>query len=110
MMKIFSLLKRKAGLSHEEFLRYWDERHGPLAASTLPQIRRLVHYHPLRLGEGAEPQFDGIAEAWVDDLPSFQALVEWYLGEKGKAVREDDENFVDGSASVTLLVEEKVIK
>jgi hypothetical protein len=50
MLKIFSILRRWPGPTHEEFLRYWDRRHGPLGAKTLPQIRRLVHYHPPSLG------------------------------------------------------------
>ena len=110
MVKIFSILRRKKGLTHEEFLRHWDERHGPLAARMLPQIRKLIHYHPLGPAEGGDFPIDGIAEAWVDDLEAFQALSGRYQGEAAREVREDDTTFVDEETSVHLVMEMKVIK
>jgi len=44
MIKSVSLLTRKAGLSHEEFVKHWLEVHAPLA-HTVPGLRRYVQSH-----------------------------------------------------------------
>jgi uncharacterized protein (TIGR02118 family) len=76
MIKVLSLLTRKDGLSHEQFVRHWYEIHAPLALA-VPGIRRYVQSHitdsltRLDIPEtGVE--VDGIAELWYDDLDSFR--------------------------------------
>jgi uncharacterized protein (TIGR02118 family) len=71
MIKVLGLLTRKAGLSHEEFVKHWYEIHGPLALS-VPGIRRYVQSHIV--GTRTRPDIpetdvavDGIAEIWYDD-------------------------------------------
>ena len=44
MIKSISLLTRKAGLSHQEFVRHWLEVHAPLAHA-VPGLRRYVQSH-----------------------------------------------------------------
>jgi uncharacterized protein (TIGR02118 family) len=76
MIKVLSLLTRKDGLTHEQFVKHWFEIHGPLARS-VPGIRRYVQSHIS--GTRSRPDIpdlddsvDGIAELWYDDLESFQ--------------------------------------
>jgi uncharacterized protein (TIGR02118 family) len=76
MIKILSLLTRKDGLTHEQFVKHWFEIHGPLAHA-VPGIRRYVQSHIS--GTRSRPDIpdtdvnvDGIAELWYDDLESFQ--------------------------------------
>ena len=38
MIKSLSLLTRRAGLSHDEFVRHWVETHAPLAHA-VPGVR-----------------------------------------------------------------------
>ena len=38
MIKTIAFLKRKAGLSREAFIRYYETRHAPLILSIAPQI------------------------------------------------------------------------
>lgn len=109
MVKVMALLKRKEGITFEEFSRYWRERHAPLVLKTLPGLRRYVQNHALRLSKG-EPPFDGVAEIWLDDLQSWRDMVGFMSTEEGKAIREDEEQFLDRGKFVLLLVEEKVIK
>ena len=40
MIKSISLLTRKAGLSHEEFVKHWLEVHAPLADLDLEATRQ----------------------------------------------------------------------
>jgi|ERR1700733_8995060 uncharacterized protein (TIGR02118 family) len=76
MIKVTSLLTRKDGISHEEFVHHWLEIHAPLAHA-VPGIRRYVQSHIT--GTCSRPdipdtdvEVDGIAELWYDDLAAFQ--------------------------------------
>ena len=44
MIKVLSLLTRKPGLTHEQFVKHWLEIHGPLAHA-VPGVRRYVQSH-----------------------------------------------------------------
>jgi uncharacterized protein (TIGR02118 family) len=46
VIKSISLLTRKAGLSHEGFVRHWLDTHAPLAHA-VPGLRRYVQSHIL---------------------------------------------------------------
>ncbi len=109
MLKVMALLKRKDGITFEEFSRYWRERHAPLVLKTLPGLRRYVQNHAMRLSKG-HPPFDGVAEIWLDDLQSWRDMLGFMASEEGKVIREDEERFLDRGSIVFLLVEEKVIK
>lgn len=76
MIKVLSLLTRKDGITHEEFVRHWLEVHAPLAHA-VPGIRRYVQSHIVdTLSRPDIPdtaiEVDGIAELWYDDLESFR--------------------------------------
>jgi uncharacterized protein (TIGR02118 family) len=67
-MKSISLLARRAGLTHEQFMHHWREVHGPLAHA-VPGIRRYVQNEiaaqPTRPDiPSHEIEVDGIAEIW----------------------------------------------
>jgi len=109
MVKLITLIKRKSGLSQEEFSRYWEEKHGPLVVKHLPGMKRYVQNHAVRLSSG-EPQVDGVVEIWYDDLESYRAASDFYLGDEGKVIRDDEEKFIDRGKMVFFVAEEKVIK
>lgn len=76
MIKLLSLLTRKDGITHEEFVRHWLEVHAPLAHA-VPGIRRYVQSHITGTRSRADIQdtdvdVDGIAELWYDDLQAFE--------------------------------------
>ena len=90
MVKITVLLKRKPGMSSEDFFRYWSDTHGPLMTSVPEFMRHCRRYIQSHVIEGAKLDFpaafadyDGYAELWFDDLDSLnRALNEpRYLGE-----------------------------
>ena len=75
MIKVTSLLTRKPNLTHEEFVRHWQEIHAPLAHG-VPGVRRYVQSHIT--GTRTRPDIpetaveaDGIAEVWYDDQDAF---------------------------------------
>jgi uncharacterized protein (TIGR02118 family) len=76
MIKLLSLLTRKPGISHEQFVRHWYDIHGPLALA-VPGVRRYVQSHIT--GTRSRPdipdtdvEVDGIAELWYDDLAAYE--------------------------------------
>jgi len=76
MLKMIVLLKRKAELTHEQFVQHWLEVHGPLAHA-VPQIRRYVQSHIITTASRPDIpdlpiDIDGIAELWFDDMAALE--------------------------------------
>lgn len=80
MQKPTFCLRRKAGMSREDLLAYWKDRHGPRVSGHLKAMgcRKYVRAKALdgklaaavaRSRGGPEP-FDGVAELWFDDAES----------------------------------------
>ena len=109
MIKLVALLKRKDGLTLEEFSRYWLEKHAPLALKTLPGIKKYVQNHIVDLSS-EEPPFDGVAEIWFEDIESYNLYYNTWISEGGKVIREDEARFQDRDKRVRIVVEEKPIK
>ena len=108
MIKSVSLLTRKAGLSHEEFVKHWVEVHAPLAHA-VPGLRRYVQSHIV--GERTRPdipttavEVDGVAETWYDDLTAMERA---NASPEAKALHADGALFIGCIKS--FITEEKVI-
>jgi uncharacterized protein (TIGR02118 family) len=114
MIKVIAMLKRKSGMTIEEFSRYWREKHAPLADTLLPaevalEQKRYVQNYAVKLPGGGEPSFDGVAEICFNDLESFRKWNDWYFSDDAKPLRDDEENFMDKSKRVIVVTEERVI-
>ncbi len=107
MIKSIVVAHRKAGLTREEFSRYWLEEHAPLAAKLMPGVRRYVQNHFIAI-PGMEFEGDGIVETWYDDVASWQKSMEAIRASKELA--EDGAKFCDLRNAKMWLVEEHVIK
>ena len=109
MIKSVSLLVRKAGMTHEQFMKHWEEIHAPLALK-VPGLRRYVQSHIVedRKRPDVPPldvEIDGIAELWYDDRES---LARALASPEGKALYADGALFIGRIRTYT--VEEKVIR
>lgn len=97
MIKMIGLMKRRDGMPVEEYQAYWRDVHAPFIAAT-PGLRRYVQTHPIvELYDTHPPAYDGMAEAWFDDLESMaaaQASAEW------QAAVKDAPNFMGPSVRV----------
>jgi hypothetical protein len=114
VIKTSYVLRRKPGMSLEEFQKYWHEVHGPLVQKWAPKIGmvRYVQVHgrppstlrndPIR-GEMLEP-FDGVAEFWID--PSKATGTDEERREAARALAEDEAHFIDFSRSTMTRGEE----
>ena len=109
MVKAIALLKRKPGLSPEQFRKHYEEVHAPLAKRVFPFIKKYVRNYvstmPFSSGD-KEPEFDCVTEEWFDNMEGFQAMIDIYMKETGRAIREDEKEFLDRTKVVYLIVEE----
>jgi uncharacterized protein (TIGR02118 family) len=110
MVKEIVFIKRKQGLSREKFYRHYEEVHTPLVVKYFPTIKRYVRNYIIAALGTEEPDFDCITEVWYDSMEGFQALSDAYGSETGKAVREDERNFMDRNKMRVFLVDERVTK
>jgi len=109
MVKLTCLLRRKPGMSPEEFHRYWRERHGPLVASTrsASHVLRYEQHHRL-LGSYSEDDggYDGVTEQWFASMEEYEA----HVAERDFAeVWADLANFLDTDHLEFVLTEETVV-
>ena len=110
MIKLIEIMKRKEGLSLDAFNQHWQGVHGPLIKRTVPHIGRYVQNHAVSLPGGGEPPIDGVAEIWYDDFESWRASAKWVFGTTGKAIQDDEDNFIDKSKTYGFICVEKLIK
>ena len=108
MIKSISLLTRKPGWTHEQFVRHWVEIHAPLAHA-VPGLRRYVQAHIVeeRRRPDVPPldvEIDGIAELWYDDRESMAAAL---ATPAAKALHADGALFIGRIKTYTI--EEKVV-
>ncbi len=119
MIKLTYCLRRKQGMTVEEFQRYWREAHAPLVAerAEVLGIRRYVQTHTTHAdvnellrarNDGSPEPFDGVAELWFDDLDAIgsddPAAVE-----ANRELLEDERNFIDLPSSPIFLAEENPV-
>jgi uncharacterized protein (TIGR02118 family) len=106
MVKLVYCITKKAGLSDEEFFRYWKNIHGPIGAR-IPGLRRLVQSHRISVADQQRSaDFDGAAELWFDD---YAALLAARQSPEWKASTEDESNFIARAKVAYFVSEEHVI-
>jgi uncharacterized protein (TIGR02118 family) len=107
VVKLICFVKRKPGLSTDEFHRYWREQHGPLVARTRSGQHAVRYEQNHRAaadyGRPGRSDYDGVTEQWFGSLDDFDAsLAEADFGE----IMADMEQFIDTSALVWVMTEE----
>ena len=107
-LKLITFNYRLPALSPETFQDYWENRHGPLVLRNFAAMRRYVQNHAV-LGSydsGAEPDFDGILEGWLESFEAFLAGAE---APETQAVRADEANFLDPSRFRFMFVRDRFL-
>jgi len=92
MAKGIGFLKRKPGMTPEDFQKHWREVHGPIGAA-VPGMRRYEQSHTrlVAYAQGREPKWDGISILWFDDSKALRAAMKSPEFDRAKA---DDPNFI----------------
>lgn len=104
MYKILLPMKRKQGISTEDFRDYYENHHAPLAARYSAALTRYVrnylepHPHP-ETGAPTEPPYDVITELWFDDEATYLSTLK-YLSttQMPTEIIEDEERLFDRSS------------
>jgi uncharacterized protein (TIGR02118 family) len=108
MIKSISLLTRKPGLTHEEFVRHWVEIHAPLAHA-VPRVKRYLQSHIVAERTRADIEtldvdIDGIAELWYESLDDLRHAMST---PEAKILHDDGATFIGRIKTYTI--EERVI-
>jgi uncharacterized protein (TIGR02118 family) len=101
MVKLISLIKRKEGMSREEFARWAIEDHAPIGRR-LPDIRQ-YRINLLRADQ-PEADFDGVFELWFDSVEALQAALDSAVGTEAR-----EDAMAHASRRIHLRTEEHVI-
>ena len=116
MITMIVCVRRKPGLTREEFTRYWHERHASLVLSTpefMQYVRKYVQYH-FAEGEatagslfGDLSDYDGVGEIWFDSREAMNAALSEprYLA----VMRPDEEKFIDLAGCLSFVASEHVM-
>lgn len=96
MIKMIITIRRREGMSHEEFVRYQRDVHRPLLMA-IPEtgryMRRFVVSYPIPAPDYSGPDYDSVVEAWFDSMEDMNAL---YFSENFLSkVDPDHANFMD---------------
>ncbi|WP_440764106.1 EthD domain-containing protein [Natronorubrum sp. DTA7] len=112
LYKHSAFLVRQEGLSHEEFVDYWQTNHTPIAR----EIEGVVKYNTVLPTDPEHAEFDGVAELYFEDIEKlYDALggegSRDYDPERGKAkeAREDVDNFLAIDERPRLIGRERVV-
>lgn len=110
MIKMIITIKRRAGMSHEEFVRYQREVHRPLLMA-IPEakryIRRFVVSYPIVAPDYSGPDYDSVVEGWFDSMEDMNAL--YFSDNFLKEVDSDHVNFMDLSSYGRIVAEEELV-
>jgi uncharacterized protein (TIGR02118 family) len=104
-MKVHIWLRKKDGMSDEEFREYWLRRHAPIAGEGYPNLMGYTVHLVTRVPEGQERPYDGVAVLEWEDRDGFKADM---ATETADVSTKDLANFTSGFG--LLFVDEHAVK
>lgn len=117
MIKVVYCMRRKVGISRQEFLAHWAEVHVPIVLANL-EVLRLMRYvrttprdHPysrrVERPDVMQPPYDGIAELTWASLEDIRLAFE---SEEARTVQrllaQDEAHFIDHANSCRWVADE----
>ncbi len=107
MIKAIYFIKRKPGMSLEDFREYWLKDHAALVLK-VPGLVKYLQSHTMDAGyRKHEPIYDGIASLWYENLDDMRKTANTPISAETLA---DDEKFLDMSKFAFILAKERVQK
>ena len=120
MLKIVVLMKRRKGITPEQYKDYYETRHRKLIEHFVEHVVDYRRTYPLRKagapagygeldgGAGDEPDFDGMTEIWVRDRAAMDRIFAVMADPKiGKIFETDEANFIDRDTIRLFICEER---
>ena len=106
MIKSISLIRRKPGITHEEFKRHYEDVHVLLALQCLPGLKRYIRNYVASEALGCSADFDVMSEFWYASADDVKASLSFYRSQAGQVLRDDEELFMDRTSIRAWLVSE----
>jgi uncharacterized protein (TIGR02118 family) len=119
MVKIMIFIRKKAGLTREQFIHYYENNHVPLINRVIgPFPCDYRRSYPLDgqsfgllgadAGNSAAPDCDVVTEIWLKDRETMDAMFARAADpEIAATIAADEENFADRSSVRIMIVEER---
>ena len=114
MIKIVILIKKKPGMSREDFIKHYETSHAPWGKKNLGHLwTKYVRNYPKGLMEyqpeanSYDDSYDAITEIWLKDeaaMAEMERIIN--IPENNKWVLADEEKFQDRLKTRLLIVEE----
>lgn len=104
MIKLIAFLRRKPGMTMEEFKTRWVEEHVKISARMPGLLGYRINIATERQENNADPLFDGTAELWWNSVEDMEAA---FATEIGIAAGADGDAFT--SYRVHLYTEEFIV-
>ena len=106
MHTLIYVMKRKPGMSLEQFLAHYRDVHGPLVRANLPGIVSYMHYPIRETTKGdlhaAAPEYDAVS---IYTFASSEAAEAAWNAPTAAVVQEDSAKFLDFDTLITLPVD-----
>lgn len=114
MPKIVILIKKKPGMSREDFINHYETSHAVIGKRLLGHLwTKYVRNYPMSLMEyqpednSVEDSYDAVTEIWLKDQAAVDEMSRIInIPENNKIILEDEEKFQDRLATRLLMVEE----
>jgi uncharacterized protein (TIGR02118 family) len=104
MLKFVVVVYRRPNMNKEEFRKYFQDIHGPLA-QRLPGLRKYVQNFPVD-DPKRKPQWDAVIELYFDDWPTMEAA---WASPEGASSNADLPAFADLTRTTWSVVDEIII-
>ena len=119
MIKMVFCLRRKAGMTREEFQHYWLVEHAPKVKAVAEQLgmKRYVQSHTYdsamgtaaARGRNTAEDYDGVMEGWWESEDQSRAAFEAHGPAAALMLLDDERRFIDLERSAIFMTREQVI-
>jgi hypothetical protein len=119
MIKMVTLMRKREGMTREELIDYYENKHVPLSMELFPQIVKMTRNFPVTdnfhyVSSAAMPKvpYDVVTEHWFADQSSYDKMMADFAGDPDKFQRlSDDEGmFCDKDSVLMFMVDERETK
>jgi hypothetical protein len=116
MIKMVTLLRKRAGMTRDELIDYYENRHVPLSMELFPQIVKMArtfpnkgNFHYVSSVVTPEVPYDVITEHWFADQASYDGMMADFANDplKFQQLSDDEAKFCDKTSVIMFMVDER---